>query len=112
MEVMTILLREIELYDGCEEITPISKTKISYNAKGLLQEANKSLHKIGKDELKVNLDEHPSSKKYELKIQQLVKNALSGKDALTIEDIYKAKKMQEKAKEEILSENRRGGDEK
>ncbi len=111
-EVIQILLKEFELYKGCEETKPISKTKISFNAKDLLQSANESLDKIGKKELGVDLEKIPSSKEYEVKIQQLVKNALSVKNAVTIEDIYNARKMLEKAKEERTEENRRDEDEK
>lgn len=96
--VIKILLKEIDLYEGCEKTKPISKTKISFNVKELLQYANESLDVIGKTELKVDLDKIPSSKEYELKIQQLVKNALSGENAVTIEDIYYTKKLLEKAR--------------
>lgn len=111
-EVIKILLKEIELYEGCEKAKPISKTKISFDAKGLLQNANKALDKIGKKELGVDLEKIPSSKDYEVKIQQLIKNALSGKNAVTIEDIYNTKKMIEKTKEERNEKNRRDEDEK
>ena len=105
-KVIKILLNEIDLYEGCEETKPISKTKISFNVKELLQDANESLDTIGRTELKVDLDKLPSSKEYELKIQQLVKNALSGDNAVTIEDIYDTKKLLEKAREEKTKENR------
>ena len=71
-----------------------------------MQDANESLDTIGRTELKVDLDKLPSSKEYELKIQQLVKNALSGDNAVTIEDIYDTKKLLEKAREEKTKENR------
>lgn len=104
--VIRIILNEIDLYEGCEENKPISKTKISLNAKELLQDANEALDAIGKTELKVDLDKLPSSKEYKLKIQQLVKNALGGENAVTVEDIYDTKKLLEKAKEENTKENR------
>ena len=71
-----------------------------------MQDANESLDTIVRTELKVDLDKLPSSKEYELKIQQLVKNALSGDNAVTIEDIYDTKKLLEKAREEKTKENR------
>ena len=77
-----------------------------------MQNANKALDKIGKKELGVDLEKIPSSKDYEVKIQQLIKNALSGKNAVTIEDIYNTKKMIEKTKEERNEKNRRDEDEK
>lgn len=104
--VIKILLNEIELYEGCEETKPISKTKISFDVTELLQNANKSLDAIGKSELKVDLNKLPSSKEYELKIQQLVKNALSGENAVTIEDIYETENLLEGVKEEKTVENR------
>lgn len=84
-EVISILLDEIELYEGCEEIKPISKTRVSFNAQELLQEANKTLDDIGKSELKVDLDAKMTSKQYKMKIQKFVKNALNGEELITTE---------------------------
>ena len=103
--VIKIILNEIDLYKGCEETKPISKTRISFNAIELLQNANESLEAIGKSELKVDLNNLPSSKEYELKIQQLVKNALSGEDAVTIEDIYDTKEILARAQSEKMKES-------
>lgn len=84
-EVIKILLDEIQLYEGCEETKPISKTKISFSAMDLLKNANESLETIGKEEWKVDLDNLPTSKEYQIKIQELVKNALGGEKYVTIE---------------------------
>ena len=84
-EVISILLDEIELYKGCEEIKPISKTRVSFNAQELLQEANKTLDDIGRRELKVDLDAKMTSKQYKMKIQKFVKNALNGEELITTE---------------------------
>lgn len=84
-EVISILLDEIELYEGCEETKPISKTRVSFNVQGLLQEANKTLDDIGKSELKVDLDAKMTSKQYKKKIQEFVKNALNGEELITTE---------------------------
>ena len=84
-EVISILLDEIELYEGCEETKPISKTRVSFNAQELLQEANKTLDDIGRRELKVDLDAKMTSKQYKMKIQKFVKNALNGEELITTE---------------------------
>ena len=84
-EVISILLDEIELYEGCEETKPISKTRVSFNVQELLQEANKTLDDIGKSELKVDLDAKMTSKQYKMKIQKFVKNALNGEELITTE---------------------------
>ena len=84
-EVISILLDEIELYEGCEETKPISKTRVSFNVQELLQEANKTLDDIGKSELKVDLDAKMTSKQYKMKIQEFVKNALNGEELITTE---------------------------
>lgn len=84
-EVICILLDEIELYEGCEETKPISKTRVSFNAQELLQEANKTLDDIGRRELKVDLDAKMTSKQYKMKIQKFVKNALNGEELITTE---------------------------
>lgn len=84
-EVISILLDEIELYEGCEETKPISKTRVSFNVQELLQEANKTLDDIGKSELKVDLDAKITSKQYKMKIQEFVKNALNGEELITTE---------------------------
>lgn len=84
-EVISILLDEIELYEGCEETKPISKTRVSFNVQELLQEANKTLDDIGKSELKVDLDAKMTSKQYKKKIQEFVKNALNGEELITTE---------------------------
>lgn len=84
-EVISILLDEIELYEGCEETKPISKTRVSFNAQELLQEANKTLDDIGRRELKVDLDAKMTSKQYKMKIQKFVKNALNGEKLITTE---------------------------
>lgn len=84
-EVISILLDEIELYEGCEETKPISKTRVSFNAQELLQEANKTLDDIGRRELKVDLDAKVTSKQYKMKIQKFVKNALNGEELITTE---------------------------
>lgn len=84
-EVISILLDEIELYEGCEKTKPISKTRVSFNAQELLQEANKTLDDIGKSELKVDLDAKMTSKQYKMKIQKFVKNALNGEELITTE---------------------------
>lgn len=84
-EVISILLDEIELYEGCEETKPISKTRVSFNAQELLQEANKTLDDIGRRELKVDLDAKMTSKQYKKKIQEFVKNALNGEELITTE---------------------------
>lgn len=84
-EVISILLDEIELYEGCEETKPISKTRVSFNVQELLQEANKTLDDIGKSELKVDMDAKMTSKQYKKKIQEFVKNALNGEELITTE---------------------------
>ena len=84
-EVISILLDEIELYEGCEETKPISKTRVSFNAQELLQEANKTLDDIGRRELKVDLAAKMTSKQYKMKIQKFVKNALNGEELITTE---------------------------
>lgn len=84
-EVISILLDEIELYEGCEETKPISKTRVSFNVQELLQEANKTLDDIGRRELKVDLDAKMTSKQYKKKIQEFVKNALNGEELITTE---------------------------
>lgn len=84
-EIISILLDEIELYEGCEETKPISKTRVSFNVQELLQEANKTLDDIGKSELKVDLDAKMTSKQYKKKIQEFVKNALNGEELITTE---------------------------
>lgn len=84
-EIISILLDEIELYEGCEETKPISKTSVSFNVQELLQEANKTLDDIGKSELKVDLDAKMTSKQYKKKIQEFVKNALNGEELITTE---------------------------
>ena len=84
-EVISILLDEIELYEGCEKTKPISKTRVSFNVQELLQEANKTLDDIGKSELKVDLDAKMTSKQYKMKIQKFVKNALNGEELITTE---------------------------
>lgn len=84
-EVISILLDEIELYEGCEETKPISKTRVSFNVQELLQEANKTLDDIGKSELKVDMDAKMTSKQYKMKIQKFVKNALNGEELITTE---------------------------
>ena len=84
-EVISILLDEIELYEGCEKTKPISKTRVSFNVQELLQEANKTLDDIGKSELKVDLDAKMTSKQYKKKIQEFVKNALNGEELITTE---------------------------
>lgn len=84
-EIISILLDEIELYEGCEETKPISKTRVSFNVQELLQEANKTLDDIGKSELKVDLDAKMTSKQYKKKIQEFVKNALNGEESITTE---------------------------
>lgn len=99
-EVIKILLNEIELYRNCEEKKPISKTKISFNAKELLQDANETLDNIGKSEFKVDLNSIPTRKEYELKINEIIKNALSGKNAVTIQDIYDTKEILERTNKE------------
>lgn len=83
--VIKILLDEIELYEGCEENKPISKTKISFNAMDLLKSANKALDVMGKSEWKVDLENLPTSKEYQIKIQEIVKNALGGQQSVNIE---------------------------
>ena len=82
---MKILLDEIELYEGCEKTKPISKTKISFNAIDLLKSANESLETMGKGEWKVDLENLPNSKEYQIKIQEIVKNVLGGEKPVTIE---------------------------
>lgn len=84
-EVISILLDEIELYEGCEETKPISKTRVSFNVQELLQEANKTLDDIGKSELKVDMDAKMTSKQYKKKIQEFVKNALNGEELIATE---------------------------
>ena len=84
-EVISILLDEIELYEGCEETKPISKTRVSFNVQELLQEANKTLDDIGKSELKVDMDAKMTSKQYKMKIQKFVKYALNGEELITTE---------------------------
>lgn len=84
-EVISILLDEIELYEGCEETKPISKTRVSFNVQELLQEANKTLDDIGRRELKVDLNAKMTSKQYKMKIQKYVKNALNGEELITTE---------------------------
>ena len=84
-EIISILLDEIELYEGCEETKPISKTRVSFNVQELLQEANKTLDDIGKSELKVDMDAKMTSKQYKKKIQEFVKNALNGEELITTE---------------------------
>ena len=83
--IISILIDEIELYEGCEETKPISKTRVSFNVQELLQEANKTLDDIGKSELKVDLDAKMTSKQYKKKIQEFVKNALNGEELITTE---------------------------
>ena len=90
-ETIRILLHEIELYKESEEEKPISKTRISYDAKGLLRTANEALETTGIDELKVDLENLPTSKEYEIKIQEFVKKALGQENPLTIKDFTEAK---------------------
>lgn len=107
VKVITILLNEIDLYEGCEKTKPISKTKINLRAKDLLQSANESLDKIGKDEFKIDIDKIPKRKEYELKIQQVVRNALCGENAVTLEDINSTKKLLERTRNDKTKENGR-----
>lgn len=92
-EVINILLHEIELYEGCEETTPISKTKISLNIIDLLKHANQSLEEAEKQEWKVDLENIPTSKEYKIKIQDIIKNALSGEKSVNIEDYRRSKEI-------------------
>ena len=107
VKVITILLNEIDLYEGCEKTKPISKTKINLRAKDLLQSANESLDKIGEDEFKIDIDKIPKRKEYELKIQQVVRNALCGENAVTLEDINSTKKLLERTRNDKTKENGR-----
>lgn len=102
--IIKILLKEIELYKGCEERKPISKTKISFDATQLLKNANSTLEAIGKSELMVDTNKLPTSKEYNIKIQQLVKNALKGENAVSTEDIQYAEEFLKDANERNTEE--------
>lgn len=85
VEIIKILLEEIELYEGCEEIKPISKTKISLDVNALLRNANEKLTEIGKDDLRVNLDSGEKLSQYSFRINDLVRKSLSGGEPVTAE---------------------------
>lgn len=89
--IIKILLEEIELYEGCEENQPISKTKISFDVNALLRNANEKLTEIGKDELRVNLDSGEKLSQYSFRINDLVKKSLSGREPVTAEMVEKVK---------------------
>ena len=91
VEIIEILLEEIELYEGCEETTPISKTKISFDANALLRNANEKLTEIGKDDLRVNLDSGEKLSQYRFRINDLVNKFLSEEETFTEEIIEKVK---------------------
>ena len=97
--IMGILLKEIELYKDCDKTKPISKTQISFDAYGLVQDVNEALNKVGGNEYTVNVEELPDVETYRLTIKQLIANALTGNDAVNIEDVSQAMKIMELAQE-------------
>lgn len=88
VNIMEILLREMELYKDCDQLKPISKTELSFNAEGLIEEVNATLSKIRKDEYTVNIEQLQTKDK--LTIKEIVVNALTGENAVNIDDVDKA----------------------
>lgn len=87
--VMTILLEERDLYQGSEEVKPISKTKMSYDAVSIIQKVNKSLEQLGGKEYTVNLENIPTATQYKISMQEIVRNAL-GQAKITSQDVATA----------------------
>lgn len=88
--IMGILLNEIDLYKECAQVAPISKTSISFNAYGLIEETNNMLKEVGESEYMVDMENLPSLDEYELTMKQIVVNALKGENFVDIEDVNKA----------------------
>ena len=56
MNIINIILEERDLYEGCEEKKPISKTKLSFDAKEILEKANEGLDSVGASQYKIDLE--------------------------------------------------------
>lgn len=97
--IMGILLEEIDLYKDCNKTKPISKTQISFDAYGLVQGVNEALNKVGASEYTVDTEELPDSETYRLTIKQIIANALTGKNAVNIEDVSRAMRAMELSQE-------------
>lgn len=87
-EVIDIILDENDLYEGCNEEKPISKTAMTLDARKILGQANRTLEFLGQDHLKVNLSgDLPTRKEYDHSIEEYVRSSLSGIDAVTKEEV-------------------------
>ncbi len=93
--IMEILLSEIELYKDCQETGPISKTQISFDAKGLIKEVNEALNEVGASEYAVDIEKLPGVEDYKLTIKQIIANALTGENSVSTVDISQAMKYME-----------------
>lgn len=89
-QIMQIVLEEMELYRDCELDTPITKTSISFDAKEILGRVNEGLDSLGVEQYKVDLENIPKLSEYQIKMKDIIKNALSGEDKITSEDIIEA----------------------
>lgn len=103
--IMEILLGEIELYKDCEKTTPISKTQISFDAKGLVEGVNEALNKVGASEYAVDTEQLPGVEDYKLTIKQIIANALTGENSVTIVDISQAAQAMKLLQERGASQN-------
>ena len=101
VNIMEIVLKENELYKQCEEEKPISKTHISFDVKGVVQKVNEAFENIGENEYKINIEEMPTVKQYQLTIKEVIKNALGGKKRVNIQDVEAA----ENFKNALIMEN-------
>lgn len=96
--IIEIILEERDLYEKCEEVKPISKTHLSFDANEILQNVNETLDSIGKAEMKVDLEKIPKAQEYKkLRMREIAQVAL--RSGITDRDVEKADKLRNKSHE-------------
>lgn len=88
--IMETVLHEKDLYRGTDATKPITKTNMSYDAKAVVQLINQTFERLGIEQYKVSIEELPTAEEYRITIKEVMKNALSGPNKVTSEDVQAA----------------------
>ena len=100
--LVDIVLKEVDLYQNCQKIKPISKTEASFDYKHILEKVNEGFEKVGATGYKVDLENIPTAEQYQITIKELMGQALFGENRVSARDVEEAEKemSEEKNREE------------